>query len=279
MTEEPRHAEQDPFALDDVTTSGAVATRIMMQHCVGRPNRYFMFGGIGMALATRAIERRIGQPLRWLTIQFITPTLLGSRLELSIERLVGDRVAQLALTGRVDDEIVMRGLAAVGRRAASSSIQAAPMPAVPPPEACEPIRAHDHAEHDVHQIVEIRLVKGRFGVFSKAPVSPDGHVQVWMRPRGEPVDAAMLALMADFVPSIVSNALDARAGGSSLDNTVRIVRIVPTGWVLCDISIAAITDGIGHGEMKLFAEDGTLMAIASQSFIARVPTPRASTRP
>src|SRR5918911_2464150 len=55
-----------------------------------------------------------------------------------------------------------------------------------------------------------------------------------------------------------------------LDNTLRIRRIVPTDWVLCDIRILGIHGGFGHGAMYLFARDGELMATASQSVIVRV---------
>jgi acyl-CoA thioesterase len=209
-------------------------------------------------------------------LQFIAPTLLGSRLELSVERLVGDRVTQLALTGRVEGEVVLRGIAATGSRNDVPLVAVEAMPTVPPPESLPVLRAHHDAGNDVHRNVEIRVARGRLGIFSRAPVSPDGHVHAWMRPTQGVVDAAMLGLMADFVPSTTSNALGVRSGGSSLDNTLRIVRIVPTRRVLCDIVITAIADGIAHGGANLFAEDGTLMAIASQSFLPRIHPVRAA---
>ena len=67
----------------------------------------------------------------------------------------------------------------------------------------------------------------------------------------------------------ISQALGARAGGSSLDNTLRMVRIVPTEWVLIDLRIQAVHRGFGHGIAHLWAEDGTLLATASQSAVVR----------
>ena len=58
-------------------------------------------------------------------------------------------------------------------------------------------------------------------------------------------------------------------GGNSLDNTLRIVDLVPTDWVLMDIRIHAVERGFGHGLVHMFAEDGTLLATASQSCIVR----------
>jgi acyl-CoA thioesterase-2 len=76
-------------------------------------------------------------------------------------------------------------------------------------------------------------------------------------------------VMGDFVPSGVGQALGLAAGGSSLDNTLRVVSIVPTEWVLADIRIHAVDHGFGHGLAHLWAEDGSLLATASQSVIVR----------
>ena len=59
------------------------------------------------------------------------------------------------------------------------------------------------------------------------------------------------------------------AGGNSLDNTIRIVRLVPTDWVLLDTRIHAVQGGFGHGAVLLWAETGELLAVASQSTIVR----------
>jgi acyl-CoA thioesterase len=45
---------------------------------------------------------------------------------------------------------------------------------------------------------------------------------------------------------------------------------VPTQWVLIDIKAHGLARGFGHGLVHMFAEDGTLMATASQSCIARI---------
>ena len=98
---------------------------------------------------------------------------------------------------------------------------------------------------------------------------------IWARPKdpGLPIDSGMLAVIADFVPSGIGNALGQHAGGNSLDNTIRIRTIVPTDWVLCDIRIQGVHAGFGHGDMNLFSRDGVLMATASQSVIIRMMSP------
>jgi len=93
----------------------------------------------------------------------------------------------------------------------------------------------------------------------------------WLRSReGQAADARLLAIAADYVPSAIAGATGLHAGGNSLDNTIRYGRIVPCDWILCDVQIESLANGIVHGRMNLYAPDGVLMATASQSMILRV---------
>ncbi len=44
---------------------------------------------------------------------------------------------------------------------------------------------------------------------------------------------------------------------------------MPTDWDLLDIRIHAVANGFAHGLVHEWAEDGTLLATASQSAIVR----------
>ena len=70
----------------------------------------------------------------------------------------------------------------------------------------------------------------------------DGRTLLWARiPEVlDGVDGAALAVLGDFVPLGVGQALGIRGGGNSLDNTLRVVRLVPTEWVLLDIRVHAV---------------------------------------
>jgi acyl-CoA thioesterase len=83
------------------------------------------------------------------------------------------------------------------------------------------------------------------------------------------MSAAGLAIIGDFVPFGISQSLGQRAGGNSLDNTLRVAHRAPTDWVLADIRVHAIADGFGHGLVHLWGEDGALLGTASQSTIVR----------
>ncbi|MEO7572044.1 MAG: acyl-CoA thioesterase, partial [Acidimicrobiales bacterium] len=114
-----------------------------------------------------------------------------------------------------------------------------------------------------------RLAKGRS--FDEVDGNPgDGTSAMWVRlPELLDMSATALAILGDFVPFGIGQALGAQAGGNSLDNTLRVARLVPTEWVLLDIRIDAIVNGFGHGVVQLWAQDGTLLASASQSTIVR----------
>jgi len=102
-------------------------------------------------------------------------------------------------------------------------------------------------------------------------VPGDGQTVMWSRlpPITSGFDATTLAILGDFVPMGVGQALGTLTGGNSLDNSLRICRLVPTEWVLLDIRVHAVARGFAHGLVHMFAEDGTLLATASQSCIVR----------
>jgi acyl-CoA thioesterase II len=77
-------------------------------------------------------------------------------------------------------------------------------------------------------------------------------------------------VLSDWVPFGVSQTFRSPGGGNSLDNTLRVVQLVPTEWVLLDIQLQAVMNGFAHGHVHLWSEDKTLLGIASQSVIVRL---------
>jgi acyl-CoA thioesterase len=133
-------------------------------------------------------------------------------------------------------------------------------------------RAHrSDVSNTIHEKMEERFVIGR-ELEELDEIPNDGRTLMWARiPEViDGVDTATLAVLGDFVPMGVGQALGIRGGGNSLDNTLRVVRLVPTKWVLLDIHIQGVERGFGHGTVNMFAEDGTFLATASQSCIARM---------
>src|SRR4029434_10876841 len=94
---------------------------------------------------------------------------------------------------------------------------------------------------------------------------PGGRSLLWARMPDllELSSAAALSILGDYVPFGICQALGRRGAGTSLDNTLRVYRLVPTEWVLLDIRIHAVAHGFGHGVVHLWSDDGTLLARAS----------------
>ena len=126
-----------------------------------------------------------------------------------------------------------------------------------------------HVEESINTRLDVRVAKIRD--FSELDGTPgDGRTVMWARmPEVLDMSGAALAILGDYVPMGVGQALGLMAGGNSLDNTLRVARLVPTDWVMLDIRVHAVDHGFGHGLVHLWAQDGTLLATASQSCIVR----------
>ncbi|THD63307.1 acyl-CoA thioesterase domain-containing protein [Phenylobacterium sp.] len=240
--------------------------------CVGRPDEMFMFGGVGLASAIGAMERTTGRPLIWATAQYLSYAKPPSVVDLDVwVPAAGKYNSQARVIGHVGDKEIFTVNAALGARPSELSRQWLTMPKVPRPEDCEPGEHWRAAHYGLHSRMEVRVAKGHYGFDRQGAAEEDGRLLLWVRPRERfAIDSSMLAIIADHVPSGIGNALGQNAGGNSLDNTLRIRRIVPTEWVLCDLRILGVHGGFGHGAMYLFAQDGELLATASQSLIVRV---------
>jgi acyl-CoA thioesterase len=182
----------------------------------------------------------------------------------------GHQISQARAVCHVGNREILTVNAALGHREIEHSGQWETMPDVPPPSQCEARDYRLPADGTINERLEQRMVKGR-DFESLDGTHGDGQVLLWARIPDviEGVDATTLAILGDFVPMGVGQALGVRGGGNSLDNTLRVARLVPTEWVLLDIRVHAVGRGFGHGLVHMFAEDGTLMATASQSCIVR----------
>ncbi len=241
--------------------------------CVGPPGKMFMFGGVGLAAAITAMEGTTGRPVIWATAQYLSFARPGSVVDFDVLVPVSGKYNTQARTvAHVGDREILTANAALGERPDERSEQWAVMPDVPAPEDCPEMPRWDRDDEELHDHLELRVAKGRYGDARRDGVkSEDGEVLLWARPKdGRAINSGMLAIIADFIPSAVGNAIGQNAGGNSLDNTLRIRRVVPTDWVLCDTRIYGLHGGFVHGRMLQFSQDGELMATASQSMILRV---------
>jgi len=231
----------------------------------------FLFGGCGLGAAIEAMEATTGRPLIWATAQYLSYARPPSFLDIDVTVPVSGRAtSQARAVAHVAETEVLTVNAALGARDIAASGSWVQRPDVPRPEDCSVRTFRFEVEDSIMQRLEVRVASARdFTTFDGQP-SADGRSSLWARiPELLEPSAATLAILGDYVPFGIGQALGQMAGGNSLDNTLRIGRIVPTEWVLIDVRIETIANGFGHGHVYLWAEDGTLMATASQSTIVR----------
>ena len=231
----------------------------------------FLFGGCGLGAAISAMEGTSGRDTIWATAQYLSYAKPGEVLDVDVTlAVVGHQMTQARAVCHVGNREILTVNAALGTRPLENTGQWETMPDVPTPDECRRRTHRLPVDGTINERMEQRLVKGRD--YDDLDGTPgDGQTLMWVRIPDviEGIDATTLGVLGDFVPMGVGQALGVRGGGNSLDNTLRVVHLVPTEWVLLDIRVHAVERGFAHGLVHMFAEDGTLLATASQSCIVR----------
>lgn len=231
----------------------------------------FLFGGCGLGAAISALEQTSGRPVIWATAQYLSyanpPSIMDIDVTIAVE---GRQVTQARAVGHVGNREILTVNAALGERPLEAEGQWAERPSVPPPDECDPRMPTFPGARSLMDRLDMRMAAAVDPAELPGPGMPGGRSALWARiPDVLEMSAATLAILGDYVPFGIGQALGERAGGNSLDNTLRVGQLVPTEWVLLDIRVHAVRNGFGHGDVHLWAEDGTLLATASQSTIVR----------
>ena len=232
--------------------------------CARGADRYFLMGGVGFGACIDALEHATGLPLIFASAQFLSFATVGETVDLAVELPAqGRTMTQGRVVASVGDRDVLRVTAALGGRDAELDRSWGVMPDVPAPLDC-PLRPDEHdGIVTIHSAIEDRTVPS-------PDASATGVSRTWMRAPGHrAMTTSLLAFFADFLPRASAKATGEEFSRNSLDNVLRIHRVVPTEWVLIETSISMVARGTFHGSSRLFAEDGTLLATANQSGIAR----------
>ncbi len=237
----------------------------------------FLYGGSGIAASIEAAERATGRPLQWITTQFIGRPLPDEVIDLEVLiPAAGRATTQAQVFGTVtepsgDRRTVFTSLCAHTDRPTGDAVGFADMLDVPAPEECPPMSdpfaaavAGSFFDH-----LERRLAAGKFAL--DALDDPQtGPLGLWCRIPDHVIGSgATQAFIADIIPLAVSAALGVAPGGTSLDNTVRIIDPEPSEWVLLDIVADGFHRSIGHGSLRLWSQDGRLIGTAQQTCIIR----------
>lgn len=230
----------------------------------------FLFGGAGLGAAVVALEAVTGRPLVWATAQYLSFVRPPSVMDIEVtEAVVGNQVTQARAVGTADGTEIIAVDAALGRRDVEATGCWVAPPSVPPPEECS-VRVHFRGiPTGIAARLDTRIAEGRpIEQLDGTPGS--GRTVLWTRvPEGLETTAAALGILGDYVPLGIGQALGVPAGGNSLDNSIRVVDVIPTEWVLLDIHVHAVAHGFAHGHIHMWSRDGVLLATASQSAVVR----------
>lgn len=250
-------------------TDDRLRWRLPVTPSVSTPGR-FLYGGCGLAAGLVALEEASGRPTVWATAQYLTYAPTGSVVDWEVALAVtGKNMTQARAIGRTDDREVLTVNAALGHGDLELQGTWVEPPDVPAPDDCPALEVPPLFADSVLDRVEHRLARGR--MFASDVDGPgDGTSAFWARLPGhlEP-SAATLAVIGDYVSNGVSHHAGVRVMGRSLDNTIRVAKLVPTEWLLCDIRMHALAGGFAQGLAHLWAENGTLLATASQTVSVR----------
>jgi len=219
------------------------------------------FGGTGIAVATAMMEAETGRAALWATAQFVGTADVGERFECHVDVLAaGRKTSQLRMTGMVEDRLVLAAIGATGDpRPGPLNVQFGAMPDVPLPDETAEWRPNITIPipTDVESwlsIVELRGVG-----------APGVDLAMWARMRDMPQTRATLGFLADMVPSRVVSAAGRVGAGTSLDNAMRYGPRPETDWILVEFDPYFAAGGYAHGGARLWAHDGTLLGVASQT--------------
>ncbi len=228
----------------------------------------FLYGGTGIAACAAVAEAVTGRPLVWVTTQFVDNAFADEQVSFDVAVVAAGRAtSQTQVRATVGDRVVLVAATAHTVRPEGEVVHWGTAPAAPGPDGCVPFRFPFPPRLGTSFMDELDR-----RVPAVQPGLDHGRVTMWVRVPGWPVwSPAALAFVADIVPMAVNEALGREPGGTSLDNTVRVVRAGRPGggWVLLDIEAQGFGRSIGHGQVRVWSTDGELLAVGSQSCIIR----------
>ncbi len=223
--------------------------------CVGPTDVQYIMGGIGLGAGIYAMEQMTGHPILWASVQFLGTAHVGADVTIRTELLHNGRRAKHAratlYSGDKPIHVVSGSLACLETPDAETYFT---KPEVTPPEAGTPWDVNLNPVSD-------NLIS-RIDIRDAGSNPETGVGYLWFRSNdGLPMSASWLAVLADFMPA----PHPATNKCTSLDNVLRVHKLVESEWVLGECRVSEHRNGYFHGDINLFAQDGTLLATGNQT--------------
>ena len=198
----------------------------------------FLFGGCGLGAAISALEQTSGRECVWATSQYLSYAKPGEVMDIDVTVAVeGHQITQARAVCHVGNREILTVNAALGHRDMELAGQWETMPDVSPPDSYGQRQHRMPTEGTINERLEQRMVRGR-DLEALDGTPGDGRTQLWARIPGviEGVDATTLAILGDFVPMGVGQALGVRGGA-----TASTTRCASPSW--CPPSGCSSTSG------------------------------------
>jgi acyl-CoA thioesterase II len=264
-------AANEPHGLFSITRAADTTFVWSPPSHVLTPGR-FVQGGAGLGVALEAMEQVTGRPTIWGTAQYLSFAAGTDPIDITVNvEVAGRNTTQArAVLSREGNEI-LTAHAAFGRRSDANDRVWSRPPNVSGPEDCPRYRFFETTDDHLGGRVELRLAHGR--QLSDIDRPGDGTFALWVRcwsPGEHQITTADLAFIGDFMPLGFAEAMGQPFAGNSLDNTIRVGRLVPTDWVLLSTQVQQVAHGFGYGRAEMWSHHGELLGEVSQSSILRM---------
>jgi acyl-CoA thioesterase len=225
-----------------------------------------IFGGWSMALIAESARGWAGGRVRSLTANFLSPILLGDRLELQPTVLRGGRrVVQLQVDGQVDERPVVCSAVVLGtsgkKRSVTTWRSGDSAPAVLPPEQCPQRSYRFRKPGSLIDVIDARLASPEPG---PGTGGTDG-VFLWARLDAEVSDAGRLIALSDHLPYLVVRTLSGVRHATTVSASVRLSSEPATEWTLLDIRLLDVDGEFCNGQVRMWSRAGALVGVAEQT--------------
>ena len=245
-----------------------------------------LYGGTGLAVSVVALEAATQRDVLWCSTQFVSQPFLGDTVTWEAERLaIGKRAAQVLVRASANDQTAFVAIGSTGiAREDGLTGQFVAMPEVSAPDDSPPHLMNRGARQAGQPSSPEAELEARFLEQMPEPSADSWtkHIEMrapelrgevrptvgfWARRRdGGPLTPAVLAFIADMVPVAVARAAGKLGAGSSLDNSMRFHGgVADSEWVLIELYGELANGGFGHGSLRVWTEDGKLVATGSQT--------------